>query len=92
MTNKCINAIISGKVQGVFYREGTRQKAESLNITGWVKNNNDDTVELVACGSEENINNLIAWLWQGPPRAEVTDVNWHEIPEEKHDNFVIQRE
>ena len=60
MTNKCINAIISGKVQGVFYREGTRQKAESLNITGWVKNNNDDTVELVACGSEENINNLIA--------------------------------
>jgi len=89
MKTICIKAVISGKVQGVFYRQNTLQKAQSLNLTGWVRNNDDDTVELHACGAEENIKNLVEWLWQGPPRAQVTQVDWSEIPEEKHAAFMI---
>ena len=46
MTNICIKAIVRGKVQGVFYREGTRKKATALQLTGWVKNNDDSPGEL----------------------------------------------
>jgi len=56
-----------------------------------VRNNEDDTVELHACGDEENIKLLIGWLWEGPERAQVTNVAWSQIPEEKFDGFVIDR-
>ncbi|EKD78109.1 MAG: hypothetical protein ACD_42C00040G0003 [uncultured bacterium] len=87
----CIKATVHGKVQGVFYREGTRKKARSLNITGWVKNNDDGTVELFACGDSEKIKNLIEWLWRGPLLARVEKVDWSEAPEEKQGEFVVLR-
>ncbi|OGT42883.1 MAG: hypothetical protein A3F13_01430 [Gammaproteobacteria bacterium RIFCSPHIGHO2_12_FULL_40_19] len=89
MEKCCISAIISGKVQGVFYRDTTRRKAQSLSITGWVKNNVDGTVELHACGDAENIKTFVDWLWEGPSVAEVDDVIWQEIGEEKYDRFSI---
>lgn len=85
----CIHAIVHGKVQGVFYRDSTCKHATSMHITGWVKNNDNGTVELHARGPEEKIKSLVEWLWQGPPRAKVTDVEWHEIPDEMHDQFII---
>ena len=85
MKKICIHAIVTGRVQGVFYRENTRKKAESLNITGWVKNNPDKTVELKASGSEENIKLLIAWLWKGPLIAKVSNVVWQEISRSRED-------
>ena len=85
----CIRAIVHGKVQGVFYRDSTRQQAEALGITGWVKNNKDGTVELHACGEAETIASLIDWLHKGPARAHVTSVDWHEIPMENHGEFLI---
>ena len=91
MTTLCIKAIVSGKVQGVFYRNNTRKKALSLNITGWVKNNSDQTVELMACGEHDHINQLIEWLWKGPDRARVTNVAWMEIPSERQNGFIIVR-
>ena len=91
MKTICIKAIITGKVQGVFYRDNTRQQAEMLGITGWVKNNNDDTVELHACGEKTKIQLLIDWLHKGPTRAEVTQVNWVEIPIENYEQFSIIR-
>ncbi len=89
--NICIHAIVRGKVQGVFYRDSTRQQAEALNITGWVKNNTDDTVELHACGETEKVKLLIDWLHEGPARAQVTKVDWHEISLEQHEKFVVLR-
>jgi acylphosphatase len=85
----CIKAVVLGKVQGVFYRNETRKKALSLNITGWVKNNDDGSVELIACGEKENIDKLIDWLWQGPKRANVTNVLHTVVGIEKQDGFVI---
>lgn len=87
----CIKAIVYGKVQGVFYREGTRKKAVSLHITGWVKNNVDGTVELQACGEKEDIEKFTQWLWKGPLLARVSNVVLTEIPVENFQGFVVLR-
>ena len=91
MTNICIKAIVRGKVQGVFYREGTRKKATALQLTGWVKNNDDGAVELHACGDEAQIQTLIQWLKKGPLLARVSQVDLSEIPAETHDAFTVTR-
>ena len=77
--------LVKGEVQGVFFRKTTRQIAESLNITGWVKNTEEGDVEIFAQGSQEEIAQLIEWCKQGPPRAEVEDV---EVKDAKPDDSV----
>ena len=67
-------AIIRGKVQGVFFRGSTREKAMILGVMGEVKNLPDGSVWLVAEGDENAVNELIAWCYRGPLRAEVEDV------------------
>ena len=73
-----ISIIITGKVQGVYYRQSAKEKAIELNITGIVKNLPDGNVHIVATGTPEQLNELVAWCWQGPRRAKVTGVT-HEI-------------
>ena len=88
MTDKlCIRATVSGKVQGVFFRNGTCQKAQELGLTGWVKNLDNGDVELTACGERDPIMMLTEWLWQGPDTAEVSNVHWEEMPWEEHSEF-----
>lgn len=70
----CLRAIVSGDVQGVFYRATTRRRAEELGITGWARNRPDGSVEVMACGEEEQVRALEAWLWQGSPQSSVTAV------------------
>jgi acylphosphatase len=65
---------IRGKVQGVYYRESSRREAMRLGLTGWVRNLSDGSVEAVAEGSPEALEEFIAWCRQGPPQARVTDV------------------
>lgn len=70
--------LISGRVQGVFYRASTRNKAHELGLTGYAKNLPDGRVEVLAAGSEEALLLLEKWLWQGPPAAQVTAVEAFE--------------
>lgn len=92
MTPKvCIKANISGKVQGVFFRDSTVKKAQELQLTGWVKNTPDNKVELMACGERDHIMELTEWLWQGPSAAEVSNVHWEETPLESFDHFTVER-
>jgi acylphosphatase len=65
---------IHGRVQGVFYRASTREKAISLGLSGWVRNRSDGTVELVAEGVGDAIRELEAWCQDGPAMAQVTRV------------------
>ena len=67
--------IISGRVQGVFYRHSTREKARSLGISGWVKNRADGSVEVFASGRKEAIEQLAAWCEVGPTNARVEKVS-----------------
>lgn len=79
-----IHCIVSGQVQGVFYRASTREKAESLNLTGWVRNMNDGSVELIAYGDDAALEALQVWLWQGPKAASVESVLTQSIEPEEH--------
>ena len=75
-----VHLFVHGRVQGVFFRASTRKAAEDLELTGWVKNCDDGSVEIHAEGSREKLEELIAWCRQGPPMASVSkiDLNWIE--------------
>ena len=66
--------IIQGRVQGVWFRDSTRQEAVRLGLSGWVKNRFDRTVEVVAEGPRERVETLVTWCHHGPPAARVTGV------------------
>jgi len=80
---------ISGRVQGVFYRHSTRQKALELKLTGWVKNNADGRVECAAFGTLQQLDTFEQWLWQGPSIANVTGVDTSDIAPESLKGFDI---
>ncbi len=66
---------VTGRVQGVFYRDSTREVAERLGITGYAKNMPDGSVEVLACGNNENLSELLTWLRVGPRMAAVDEVS-----------------
>ena len=82
---------IVGRVQGVYFRASACQEAQSLGLAGWVRNCPDGSVELVAEGTRDNLEQLIAWCRRGPPGARVTEVSvqWQE-PEQSFNGFVIR--
>ncbi len=71
MTKGRVHILIYGRVQGVFFRAWTEDKALELRLKGWVRNNPDGTVEVVAEGSEKDLETLISWCRKGPPDARV---------------------
>jgi len=72
--------LVSGRVQGVFFRDHTHRWARTLRVTGWVRNLDDGNVEVIAEGERENIEGLIDHLEEGSPMAMVenVEVNWQE--------------
>ena len=72
---ECARFIVSGKVQGVFFRASAREQAQRLDITGHAKNLDDGTVEVIACGDAANIEALERWLAKGPAAAHVDRVS-----------------
>jgi acylphosphatase len=66
--------VITGKVQGVWYRESMRIEAERLGVAGWVHNRRDGAVEAMVQGDDKAVAQIIAWARRGPPAAAVTDV------------------
>ena len=77
---KCAKLKIFGRVQGVFFRDFTEEKAIELKLTGWVKNMPDGTVEVLIEGKDELIEQMIIWCYEGSPNANVDDVKveWAE--------------
>ena len=67
--------VVSGRVQGVWYRDSCRNQAEILRVRGWVANRSDGAVEAELEGEPEAVDALIAWMRAGPPRAVVTKVD-----------------
>lgn len=78
---------VSGWVQGVFFRDQTQKWANSLSVTGWVRNLKDGRVEVMAEGDEEKVEDLISQLKQGPSlaRVENVDVDWEDYKGEFED-------
>lgn len=87
---KRIHLIVSGRVQGVFFRAETRDMAQSLHLVGCVRNMPDGRVEIIAQGDENSLNKLIEWTKHGPSLAQVIDlqIDWLE-PSDKFNSFHI---
>jgi acylphosphatase len=65
---------VSGQVQGVFFRDSTREKAQQLGLNGWVRNLPDGRVEALFEGPSERVREMVRWCEQGPSQAEVKNV------------------
>jgi acylphosphatase len=71
---------VSGRVQGVWFRETCRRRAAATGVTGWVRNRADSRVEAVFEGEPAAVDELVAWCRQGPSRAVVTGVEVRSEP------------
>jgi acylphosphatase len=67
--------VVSGRVQGVWFRAATRDKAVGLGLSGRARNLSDGRVEVIVSGPEPHVDLLCAWLWDGPPLARVESVD-----------------
>ncbi len=66
-----VRIVVSGKVQGVWFRQKTKQKAEKLKVLGWIKNLFDNQVEAVFEGEKDKVREMVKWAQKGPPLAKV---------------------
>ncbi|MEM9807073.1 MAG: acylphosphatase [Cyanobacteria bacterium P01_D01_bin.56] len=86
-----IKITVYGRVQGVGFRYHTRKKAQALNLTGYVTNKPDHSVEIVADGSAEQLKTLVDWAKLGPERANVKRFEVEDcLPINRFDEFVIE--
>ncbi|MBL7739317.1 MAG: acylphosphatase [Chitinophagaceae bacterium] len=88
---KTVSIIVTGKVQGVFYRQSAKETASLLDITGEVRNMPDGSVHIIATGNHDQLKKLIQWCKQGPPRARVDDVVIKELSLDLFEKFSIVR-
>ena len=80
MANQRVRVFVSGKVQGVFFRQALKVMAKKNNVTGWVRNLKDTRVEAVIEGEDLDVSHVVEWCHAGPANARVEDV---EIRNEK---------
>lgn len=83
----CLRLLISGRVQGVWFRESMKREADRLGITGWVRNLADGRVEALIYGHAEAIQAMRLWADKGPTLARVTGVQAEAVPEEPFTGF-----
>ena len=71
---------VNGRVQGVFFRAETQERARSLGLAGWVRNRPDGSVEAVFEGEQDRVQSMVDWSRRGPPGASVdgVEVTWEE--------------
>lgn len=81
MRKKRIHVYISGRVQGVFFRYTSKELADQLGVTGWIRNLPDGRVEAVVEGDEDKVDEMLEFLSKGPPLARVDNI---EIIEEEY--------
>ena len=83
-------AVVKGDVQGVFFRDSTRDRARSRGVAGWVTNRSDGSVEAVFEGDEDAVESMLRFVKEGPRRAEVRDVEVSEEEPEGLEGFEVR--
>lgn len=86
---ECRHFRVTGRVQGVFFRDSTRQVAENLKLTGYARNLPDGSVEVLACGARDALDRLEGWLHSGPPQARVARLEAVTVDVTKPPYFTI---
>ncbi|NIA72131.1 acylphosphatase [Pelagibius litoralis] len=87
---KALHVVISGRVQGVWFRGWTRQAAASFGLDGWVRNRRDGSVEAVFSGDAKKVEAMLQACWQGPDRARVTTVDSSVYDDKVEPGFVVK--
>ncbi len=86
-----VHLLVTGRVQQVFFRQSTRNKALELGLRGWVRNRKSGTVELVAEGDAKLIEDLVTWCHSGPEHARVERVErWDSEPADLPEGFNVR--
>ncbi|GAA5140476.1 acylphosphatase [Thalassotalea piscium] len=80
---------VSGKVQGVYFRASSQQKAIEYGISGYARNLTDGDVEVLLCGEQDNVNKMLEWLNQGPSTARVDKINVKQVEWQQYNFFSI---
>lgn len=75
----------------MFYRASTEALARQLGLTGWVRNDDNGDVEIIACGNTAALKSLEEWLWRGPANAQVEDVSVTPLARENFKRFEVRR-
>jgi acylphosphatase len=88
---KHVSIKISGNVQGVFFRASTKEKADALGVTGFVRNEKDGSVYVEAEAEGETLKQFVAWCYHGPSRAEVKNVSLEEGGIQGFSKFEVKR-
>ncbi|WP_298188275.1 acylphosphatase [uncultured Pseudomonas sp.] len=91
MARICKHGYVSGRVQGVYFRQATAQQAEQLALDGWVRNLVDGRVEVLFEGEEAAVAELADWLQQGPETAEVSGLELQELALQGIAGFIVRR-
>jgi acylphosphatase len=81
---------VSGRVQGVWYRESCRREAQAAGVAGWVRNNLDGTVEAAVEGPVPRVARVLAWMREGPRRAVVSDLHAERAAPEGAVGFTVR--
>jgi acylphosphatase len=82
--------VVSGRVQGVFFRDSTRERARAYEVAGWVCNRHDGAVEAVLEGPADAVERVVRFMETGPPRAQVDDVEIQEEQPEGLSGFEVR--
>lgn len=90
MSETAIHAFVTGRVQGVYFRQSCRQAARRLHLFGWVRNLPDGRVEVWAQGPSTAVDALVDWLWMGPSASDVVGVESDVVqPDPNIQDFLI---
>lgn len=87
----CFHVYVSGRVQGVGYRDWTRTQADELGVLGWVRNTDDGRVEAVVCGEVAAVATLLERMKRGPRLAQVESVNAEASAPDSYEGFEVRR-
>lgn len=87
MEMTCVRALVTGKVQGVWYRRAAQEQALKQGLTGHALNLPDGRVEVVLCGRRDAVRSVSEWLWKGPEHARVTHVELEVIEAHAPNDF-----
>jgi len=90
MSEAAIRAVVHGRVQAVGFRDATLSRARELGVMGWVRNGEDGAVLIHAEGAESALDELIAFLHDGPPLARVSEVAVERVKVEGHEQFAVR--
>ncbi len=85
-----VHVVVTGRVQGVWFRDSCQQRARQRGVAGWVRNLADGSVEAIFEGEEDAVEAMVAWCREGPERARVDDVEATHVPAEGAAGFWVR--